>query len=451
MELHKKHGMEKFDTVTIPIATARIDADLQDTPTYQTKYYNMIGGLMYLTASRPDTSFATFVCARYQAHPTDKHLKETVGQIMIDHALNYALTTTADVPTVYIQQFWKTVKQVPNANDIIRFTIDKETITYTIVGREGIIDKKFPSIAQRLDENYHSIKDDIPLVSVYTTGNVIVRGILILDVPMIKPQPVKSAQGTNRTPRATKTPTPNAEVAQKKRKSKAVARESNSIFQDDDDSSNKIKPGSHKENLEVVDDNDVDENVDKEKKNDEVEEKKDNKNNDNDDHVDHTLTRGKELMANVSPTPGNTSKDPNMSQRTSSTSKTVPGSVAEPSRRHDQLSEQLKNTFITKEYFEGKMKEMYDTLNNLIPKLTVAKTNELMKKAIPRMVNDAVNKDRGIFADAVPELVLKEFATHALKKIEELFKHHMKNKVLNVHPIVSISTAKTTADLKQQL
>ncbi|GKF36409.1 hypothetical protein Tco_0113167 [Tanacetum coccineum] len=36
----------------------------------------MIGGLVYLTTSRPDITFATFVCARYQAHPTEKHLKE---------------------------------------------------------------------------------------------------------------------------------------------------------------------------------------------------------------------------------------------------------------------------------------------------------------------------------------------------------------------------------------
>ncbi|GKC72324.1 retrovirus-related pol polyprotein from transposon TNT 1-94 [Tanacetum coccineum] len=39
----------------------------------------MIGGLMYLTASRPDIAFATFVCARYQARPTIKHLKEHSG------------------------------------------------------------------------------------------------------------------------------------------------------------------------------------------------------------------------------------------------------------------------------------------------------------------------------------------------------------------------------------
>ncbi|GJY68344.1 hypothetical protein Tco_0471326 [Tanacetum coccineum] len=31
---------------------------------------------MYLTASRPDIAFATFLCARYQARPMVKHLKE---------------------------------------------------------------------------------------------------------------------------------------------------------------------------------------------------------------------------------------------------------------------------------------------------------------------------------------------------------------------------------------
>ncbi|GKE52540.1 hypothetical protein Tco_1487696 [Tanacetum coccineum] len=58
------------------MAIARIDADIQGTPTDQTKYRSMIEGLMYLTISRPDISFATFVCTRYQACPTEKHLKE---------------------------------------------------------------------------------------------------------------------------------------------------------------------------------------------------------------------------------------------------------------------------------------------------------------------------------------------------------------------------------------
>ncbi|GJZ04106.1 retrovirus-related pol polyprotein from transposon TNT 1-94 [Tanacetum coccineum] len=76
IELLKKHGMDDCVSMSTPMATERLDADLQGTPTDQTTYRRMIGGLMYLTASRPDIAFATFVCARYQARPSVKHLKE---------------------------------------------------------------------------------------------------------------------------------------------------------------------------------------------------------------------------------------------------------------------------------------------------------------------------------------------------------------------------------------
>ncbi|GKC27574.1 retrovirus-related pol polyprotein from transposon TNT 1-94, partial [Tanacetum coccineum] len=68
--------MEKCDTVSTPMATTKLDADLLGTPVDQTKYRSMVGGLMYLTASRPDIAFAIFVCTRYQARTTEKYLKE---------------------------------------------------------------------------------------------------------------------------------------------------------------------------------------------------------------------------------------------------------------------------------------------------------------------------------------------------------------------------------------
>ncbi|GKA84262.1 integrase, catalytic region, zinc finger, CCHC-type containing protein [Tanacetum coccineum] len=76
IELLKKHGLDECVSMSTPMETDRLDADLQGTPTDQTTYRCMIGGLMYLIASRPDIAFATFVCARYQARPTVKHLKE---------------------------------------------------------------------------------------------------------------------------------------------------------------------------------------------------------------------------------------------------------------------------------------------------------------------------------------------------------------------------------------
>nr|GEV40181.1 retrovirus-related Pol polyprotein from transposon TNT 1-94 [Tanacetum cinerariifolium] len=53
LEILKKFGMDSCDSV--------------DTP--------MVDRLMYLTASRPDLVFSVYMCARYQAKPTKKHLE----------------------------------------------------------------------------------------------------------------------------------------------------------------------------------------------------------------------------------------------------------------------------------------------------------------------------------------------------------------------------------------
>ncbi|GJZ10257.1 integrase, catalytic region, zinc finger, CCHC-type containing protein [Tanacetum coccineum] len=47
--------------MSTPMETERLDADLQGTPIDQITFRRMIGGLMYLTASRPDIAYATFV------------------------------------------------------------------------------------------------------------------------------------------------------------------------------------------------------------------------------------------------------------------------------------------------------------------------------------------------------------------------------------------------------
>ncbi|GJS63760.1 hypothetical protein Tco_0678324 [Tanacetum coccineum] len=298
-------------------------------------------------------------CNNYAVLPNISCLKECriVGQLLVDHAL----TTTADVLVVYLQQFWKTVKQVPNVNETICFMVDKEEITDTmdmfcstlkipvetpeqpfippatlkfiqpflkIVGYQGLVNK-FKSIPKKLEEEYHAIKHDTPLVSVYTTRKVNVKGMLIpnnliideirdtqeykdyveefgrVDVPMIQPQPIESTKGTHRTPNPT-------DVVQKKRKGTPVAGETinekilegdvekikegedeesyasefaNLVFLHKEDSCTRLETRSHKRNPETVDDDDDDV---MEKKDD----KKDNNDDDNnDDHDDYALNR----------------------------------------------------------------------------------------------------------------------------------------------------------------
>ncbi|GKE30520.1 hypothetical protein Tco_1445904 [Tanacetum coccineum] len=185
----------------------------------------------------------------------------------------------------------------------------KEAIQYPRFIKLIIADlmKKFPNIPQRIDEDYHSIKDDIPLVSVYTTRNVLVRGMLILDeflteeihatddfkeyetvfigedVPMNQLQPVISTQRMHRsTPRAYRTPTVSIASHQGKIRKQIIGKSSSPLKslkitirqkqvvegeKDDDDSEDRLEPRrGHKENPEYVDDDDDDEEKVDEKK-----------------------------------------------------------------------------------------------------------------------------------------------------------------------------------------
>ncbi|GJZ44759.1 retrovirus-related pol polyprotein from transposon TNT 1-94 [Tanacetum coccineum] len=61
LEILKKHGMEKCDTVGTPMATKpKLDADLSGKLVDQTDYRSKIRSLMYLTSSRPDIVQADF-------------------------------------------------------------------------------------------------------------------------------------------------------------------------------------------------------------------------------------------------------------------------------------------------------------------------------------------------------------------------------------------------------
>nr|GEU43520.1 hypothetical protein [Tanacetum cinerariifolium] len=77
LEILKKYGIESCDPVGTPMEIKdKLDLDQNGTPFDVTKSRSTIGALMYLTSSRPDIVHATCLCARYQAKPTEKHLKE---------------------------------------------------------------------------------------------------------------------------------------------------------------------------------------------------------------------------------------------------------------------------------------------------------------------------------------------------------------------------------------
>ncbi|GJW14326.1 retrovirus-related pol polyprotein from transposon TNT 1-94 [Tanacetum coccineum] len=70
-----KYGMESCDPVDTPmVEKSKLDEDTQGKAVDPTHYRGMVGTLMYLTSSRPDLVYDVYMCARYQARPTEKHV-----------------------------------------------------------------------------------------------------------------------------------------------------------------------------------------------------------------------------------------------------------------------------------------------------------------------------------------------------------------------------------------
>nr|GEZ52392.1 hypothetical protein [Tanacetum cinerariifolium] len=319
------------------------------------------------------------------------------------------------------------------------------------VGYQGVVDKKFLNIPQRIDEDYHSIKDDILLVSVYTTGNVLVREMLILDeflteeiratddfkeyemifmnvvVSMNQPQLSASPQGKKRkqTARESSSLRKSHKITIRKKKQSTTsipppATEAQEIIAKLQE---KLDEEEIKKMVEVVKEKDNDEGAlgSMEFRNEKMSTPTRSPRKD----LSSDKTISEELTATVSPTTATTSKDSSTSKRNkrpiSYKMKILPGSITGMSRRRGQIRSYIKSKFITHEFFMSKIREVLDHYNNVVPELTFAKTNEIINKEIPRLFNLEVNKDHEVDPINAQEMISKEFATHAPKIIEELF------------------------------
>ncbi|GJZ79778.1 hypothetical protein Tco_0644615 [Tanacetum coccineum] len=373
----------------------------------------------------------------------------------------------------------------------------KEAIQYPRFIKLIIADlmKKFLNIPQRIDEDYHSIKDDIPLVSVYTTGNVLIQGMLILDEFLT--EEIRVTDDFKKSiPRAHMTPTVSIASPQGKKR-KQIVGESSSLRKSHKITIRKKKqsttsippPGEDRERDEVaeatilsltlhktalaaeaqeilIEKEKKDEYIEKEQKDKEIEKEK------NIDDVEKTDEVVKEKYIDVAmgsmvfrkvkmqtpiPLPTRSprkvsSSDKTISEELTASTKILPGSIAGMCRRRGQIWSHIKNKCITHEFFMSKIQEVLDHCNNVMPELTFSKTNEMINKEMPCLFNLAVNKDYEVDPINAHEMISKEFATHAPKMIEELFRKHTQHTTLNLYITTSSSTAgKLTADLQHDV
>ncbi|GJY90770.1 retrovirus-related pol polyprotein from transposon TNT 1-94 [Tanacetum coccineum] len=182
-----KHGLDECVSMSTPMATERLDPDLQSTPTDQTTYHRMIGGLMYLTASRLDIAFATFsynmglwypkdsgfeliaysdaehvglIIMAQQQHAADVHPDELcppnkrydlmdankkvdlehvqcppeskiLTNIIKNHPLRFSIAASSSVPWIYMAQFWHTLKE-DGSKYRLKFMMYKKELTLTL-------------------------------------------------------------------------------------------------------------------------------------------------------------------------------------------------------------------------------------------------------------------------------------------------------------------------------
>ncbi|GJS07382.1 retrovirus-related pol polyprotein from transposon TNT 1-94 [Tanacetum coccineum] len=144
IKILKKHGMDECVSMSTPMATERLDADLQGTLTDQTTYHRMIGGLMYLIASRPDIAFATFVCAHYEAHPSNNSKRglQFLGEKLVSWSSkkqDCTAMSTAEAGAINIScnpvQYSRT-KHIDIRYHVIKEHVEKGTVELYFVGIE---------------------------------------------------------------------------------------------------------------------------------------------------------------------------------------------------------------------------------------------------------------------------------------------------------------------------
>ncbi|GJQ91505.1 retrovirus-related pol polyprotein from transposon TNT 1-94 [Tanacetum coccineum] len=75
-EMLKKFGLEESKPMKTPMSSdTKLTKDKECESLDSTKYQDMIGSLLYLTASRPDIMFSVCLCVRFQEAPKTSHLE----------------------------------------------------------------------------------------------------------------------------------------------------------------------------------------------------------------------------------------------------------------------------------------------------------------------------------------------------------------------------------------
>ncbi|GJU99719.1 retrovirus-related pol polyprotein from transposon TNT 1-94 [Tanacetum coccineum] len=321
---------------------------------------------------------------------------------------------------------------------------------------------KFPNIPKRIEEDYHYIKDDVPLVTeIRETNDFKEYEMVFLKIKKRK-QTARESNSPRRIIKKKTQPTPLIPPLGDDRERDAIAE---ATLLNEEEIDNIVEGNRDEESYasgfsdSILNDEGAD--VDDTRSSQEIRNEQKQtpipspiRSPRNASFLEKTVSE--DLTDNISPTTATTS----MTSFTTKYKKryftvktrNLPGSIVGMGRRRNQICSHIKNKFITREFFAEKIQEVLKHNDTIVPELTVAKTNEMIKKEMPYLVKLTVDKDREFFPVDISGMVSKEFAAHEPKLIEELFRKYIQNTTLNLYPQTSPSTATTSSvDLQQQL
>ncbi|GJU74047.1 hypothetical protein Tco_1265452 [Tanacetum coccineum] len=212
--------MDECVSMSTPMATERLDADLLGTPTDQTNYRRMIGGLMYLTTSRPDIAFATFVFTMAQSQrQSDVHQDELcplnksyalmdankkidldnlfcpneskiIANILQHHPLRFYIDASSSVPWIYLEKFWHTLKE-DRSKYRLKFMLFSEMVPFFLNDLGFTLELRSPSnfkttdYAELLFEGLHYVLEHPSTLIPYPRFTKLIVGHYMTAYPKI--------------------------------------------------------------------------------------------------------------------------------------------------------------------------------------------------------------------------------------------------------------------------
>ncbi|GJW97070.1 hypothetical protein Tco_0178878 [Tanacetum coccineum] len=112
---------------------------------------------MYLTASRPDIVHATCYCARYQARPTEKHLRDYAGYLDTRKSISGAKAEYVFLSACCAQVLWLRTQLIDYG-----FHFDKIPMYYDSKAAIAISCNPVQhSRTKHIDVRYHFIKEQV--------------------------------------------------------------------------------------------------------------------------------------------------------------------------------------------------------------------------------------------------------------------------------------------------